>query len=117
MPNFRDKLRCISACIGFEMFITEHCAKIKDAMEAAAHAGYRTFQIDVVQPLMSQNVYEANAVNCYTITCDNTKNATSAAKIASSIEDFLKQQGFDELADRATFSNACWLTIVLKVEW
>jgi predicted amino acid dehydrogenase len=117
--TFKDRLVGISNSIDFELFIADHCAKIKEAMEAAAHAGYRTFQIDVVQPLMNQKVLEANAVNCYTITCKEiaTKNATTCALIAKSVEEYLNALGFDELADSTTISNACWLTIVMKVEW
>jgi hypothetical protein len=117
--TFKDRLVGISNSVDFERFIADHCAKIKDAMESAAHAGYRTFQIDVVQPLMNQKVLEAKAVNCYTIACKEiaTKNATTCARIANGIEEYLKLLGFDELADSTTISNACWLTIVMKVEW
>jgi hypothetical protein len=117
--TFKDRLVGISNSVDFERFIADHCAKIKAAMESAAHAGYRTFQIDIVQPLMNQKVLEAKAVNCYTITCKEiaTKNATTCALIAKGIEEYLKLLGFDELADGTTISNACWLTIVMKVEW
>jgi hypothetical protein len=116
--TFKEKLTQISTAVDFELFVAEHCAKIKDAMEEAANSGYRTFQIDIAQPLMGQKVLETNVVNCYTIayTAAATCSATKIVLVSKRIEDYLKQLGFTEV-DRTNIQNACWLTIVLKVEW
>jgi hypothetical protein len=116
--TFKEKLTQISNTVDFELFVAEHCAKIKDAMEEAANSGYRTFQIDITQPLMGQKVLEACAVNCCTIayTATATRNATKIVLVSKRIEDYLKQLGFAEV-DRTNIQNACWLTIILKVEW
>ena len=115
--TFAEQLTEISNEIDFELFIASHCAAIRDAMKNAAMSGFRTFQIDVVQPCLGQHaVSKATAINCYTIICDTNKTKTKIVLVAKKIEDFLYQQGFKDVII-SNFSNSCWLTRLLKVEW
>ena len=49
--TFKEKLADISNSIEFELSVAQYCAEIRDAMEAAAHSNYRTFQIEIVRLL------------------------------------------------------------------
>ena len=116
--TFAEHLKEISNILDFEVFITTHCTAIRDAMEDACNAGFRTFQIDVTQPIHGQQVdcTRAAAVNCYTLVCDTDMTYTKIVLVAKRIEDFLHQLGFKNVYC-TNISGSCWLTRLLKVEW
>lgn len=118
MMTFAEHLKEMSNKLDFEVFITTHCSAIRNAMEEAASAGFRTFQIDVTQPVLGQQVVctRATATNCYTLVCDTAMTCTKVVLVAKRIEDFLHQLGFNNV-DCTNISNSCWLTRLLKVEW
>ena len=118
--TFAEHLTEISNRTDFELFVASHCVAICTAMEEAATSGFRTFQIDITQPIRGQRVesdaIKATAINCYTIVCNTSMTATKVVLVAKRVEDFLHQLGFAKV-DYTNISNACWLTRLLKVEW
>jgi hypothetical protein len=114
--TFKERLTDISNVIEFELRIAQHCAEIKDAMEAAAHNNYRTFQIEIVRLLGNSSFSKATAENCYSIL--STAKPDKMALIVNKVKDYLGQLGFSYNDVESTpIKNSMYHAVVLKVEW
>jgi hypothetical protein len=114
--TFKEKLTDISNSIEFELAIAQYCSEIKDAMEAAAHSNYRTFQIEIVRLLGNSSFSKATADNCYTIL--STAKPDKMALIVNKVKDYVGQLGFSYNDIESTpIKNSIYNAVVLKVEW
>jgi hypothetical protein len=99
-----------------ELDIARKCAELRDNMEFAAEANYRTFQIEVVRLLGNGSFSRATADNCYTLV--STAKPDKMALIVNKIKDYLYQLGFSPNDIKQTpIKTDIYHALVLKVEW
>ncbi len=114
--TFKEKLTGISNKLEFELSIAKYCAEIQDAMEAAAHSNYRTFQIEIVRLLGNSSFSKATAENCYSIL--STAKPEKMSLIVNKVKDCICQLGFNYNDIESTpIKSSMYHAVVLKVEW